>query len=214
MYVPTHFAETRTGKLHAFIREHAFGALITTTTDGIEANHLPFALDTKPQPNGILRGHLARSNPAWRAALLHTEALVIFQGPDAYISPAWYPSKQAHGKVVPTWNYAVVHAYGRLRFIEDGDWLRRLVDDLTRQHEAGRAAPWNVSDAPAEYTAGMLRAIVGVELRITRLVGKWKMSQNRSAADRRGVIEGLLEENRNAATSVAHAMTPNEDGCA
>jgi transcriptional regulator len=191
MYVPSHFAETRTEALHRFVHAHPLAVLVTHTADGLEANHLPLELDPAPAPLGTLRGHVARANPVWRTFSPGVEALAIFQGPDRYITPAWYATKRATGKVVPTWNYVVVHAYGPLRIIEDGAWLRALVERLTARHEAGRADAWKLSDAPAEYVDAMLRGIVGLELPITRLVGKWKVSQNRPEADRAGVVAGL-----------------------
>lgn len=193
MYLPKHFEEPRTEVLHELVRQHPFAALVTRTAAGIEANHLPMEIDREPAPFGTLVGHVARANPVWRETVADGEALAIFQGPQAYVSPGWYPTKAETGKVVPTWNYAVVHAYGRLRFIEDRDWLHALVERLTDRHEAGRPDPWQVTDAPAEFFEAMLRGIVGVELRIERLVGKWKLSQNRLPADREGVAAGLAE---------------------
>jgi transcriptional regulator len=191
MYVPSQFAETRTEVLHALVRDHPFGTLVTQTADGLEANHLPLELDPSPAPLGTLRGHVARANPLWRTFSSGVDALAIFQGPDRYITPAWYASKRETGKVVPTWNYAVVHAYGPLRVVDDPAWLRALVERLTVRHEAGRPEPWRVTDAPDEFVAAMVRGIVGLEIPISRLVGKWKVSQNRSAADRGGVVRGL-----------------------
>jgi transcriptional regulator len=191
MYVPSQFAETRTEVLHAFVRDHPFSTLVTQTADGLEANHLPLELDPSPAPLGTLRGHVARANPLWRTFSPGVDALAIFQGPDRYITPAWYASKRETGKVVPTWNYAVVHAYGPLRVVDDPAWLRALVERLTVRHEAGRPEPWRVTDAPDEFVAAMIRSIVGLEIPIARLVGKWKVSQNRSAADRHGVVRGL-----------------------
>jgi transcriptional regulator len=191
MYVPSQFAETRTEVLHAFVRDHPFSTLVTQTADGLEANHLPLELDPSPAPLGTLRGHVARANPLWRTFSPGVDALAIFQGPDRYITPAWYASKRETGKVVPTWNYAVVHAYGPLRVVDDPAWLRALVERLTVRHEAGRPEPWRVTDAPDEFVAAMIRSIVGLEIPIARLVGKWKVSQNRSAADRHGVVQGL-----------------------
>lgn len=191
MYVPSNFEETRTDVLHQLVRDQPFAVLVTHTPDGLDANHIPLELDPAPAPLGTLRGHVSRANPVWRTASSTVEALAIFQGPDSYITPAWYATKRETGKVVPTWNYAVVHAYGPLRVIEDPAWLRALVERLTARHEAGRPAPWQVSDAPADYVAAMIRGIVGIELPITRLVGKWKVSQNRSEPDRAGVAAGL-----------------------
>jgi transcriptional regulator len=202
MYLPKHFEETRIEVLHALVRAHPLGALVTLGAGGLEANHLPFEIDPAPAPFGTLRGHVARANPVWRELSRGADALAIFQGPAIYVSPSWYPSKQADGKVVPTWNYAVVHAYGPLRAIDDAAWLRAFVERLTNRHESGRPGPWQVSDAPADYVDKMVTAIVGIELPVARLVGKWKASQNRPAADRAGVVAGLEQDGGDA----AHAM--------
>jgi transcriptional regulator len=191
MYIPRSYEETRPEATLAFIQAHPFGALITAGREGLFATHLPFVLDRSRGGTGVLQGHLARANPHHRHTLDSSEALVIFAGPDAYVTPSWYPAKQEHGKVVPTWNYVAVHVYGALRFTEDPDYLRRHLEALTRQHELGQERPWAVTDAPEEYVTQLSRAIVGVELDITRLEGKWKMSQNRSDADIEGVIQGL-----------------------
>ena len=193
MYLPTHFEETRTEVLHAFIREHPLGLLLTLSDDGIQANPIPFLLDPEPAPLGTLRGHVARANPLWRDSRVDLDSVVVFQGPQAYVSPSMYPSKAEHGKVVPTWNYVTVQARGRLRAIDDAVWVHGFVRRLTRTHEASRAAPWAVDDAPDNYIATMLRGIVGIEMPLGRLSGKWKVSQNRSAADRQGVAQGLKE---------------------
>ena len=194
MYLPKHFEETRVPVLHGLIREHPLGALVAMTSAGLDANHIPFEIDPEPSPFGTLRGHIARANPLWREFSNDVEALAIFQGPGTYVSPAWYPTKQETAKVVPTWNYAVVHAHGSLRFIDDRDWLRAFVSKLTDRHEAPRPEPWKVTDAPADYIEQMLGAIIGLEIPLTRLVGKWKVSQNRPAQDREGTAEGLLRE--------------------
>jgi transcriptional regulator len=191
MYLPKHFEESRVEVMHELIKAHPLGALVTLGSDGLNANHLPIEVDPDPAPFGTLRGHVARANPVWRDRAADVEALVVFQGPATYVTPSWYQTKRETGKVVPTYNYAVVHAYGPLRTIEDAAWLRSLVERLTRRFEAPRAAPWQVTDAPAGYIDAQLRAIVGIEIPITRLLGKWKVSQNRSAADRAGVAEAL-----------------------
>jgi transcriptional regulator len=193
MYVPAHFEETRPGVLHQLIREHSLAALVTLGPAGLDANHIPLELDPEPAPLGTLRGHVARGNPVWRDFSRDVHALAIFQGPQAYISPAWYPTKRETGKVVPTYNYAVVHACGPMRVIEDRAWLRGLVERLTNRYEAGKPDPWKVTDAPAEFVEQMLGAIVGIEIPLTSLVGKWKVSQNRPAADRAGVVKALSE---------------------
>ena len=219
MYLPTHFEETRPELLHDLVGQYPLGLLITLADAGLQANPIPFLLD--PGSNGgppVLRGHVARANPVWREARSDVPALVVFQGPQAYISPSFYPAKAEHGKVVPTWNYITVQARGTLRAIDDPTWVRGLVTRLTERHETPRPTPWAVSDAPDDYIATMLRAIVGIEIELTALTGKWKVSQNRSAADRNGVAEGLrgqaAGESRSAdnADSVMAAMADWVDG--
>ena len=196
MYLPNHFAETRTEVLHELIGTHPFATLVTLDATGLVANHIPMEIDTAAGPLGTLRGHVARANTMWSSHRPEVEAMAVFQGPECYITPSYYATKATTGKVVPTWNYATVHAYGPLRAIEDPAWLRALVERLTGRHEGDRqratgAAPWRVSDAPASYIDGLLRAIVGIEILITRLEGKWKVSQNRPREDRAGVAAGL-----------------------
>jgi len=192
MYLPTHFEETRTDVLHALIRNHPLGTLVTLDAGGtLQANPIPFLVDPGPMAHGTLRGHVARANPLWRETRGDVDALVVFQGTQSYISPGWYPSKAEHGKVVPTFNYVVVQARGRLRAVDDTAWVRALVARLTDRFEATRPAPWGIDDAPADYIATMLRAIVGIEIELGSLVGKWKVSQNRNAADREGAVAGL-----------------------
>ena len=192
MYLPKHFEETRSEALHELIRAHPLGTLVTLNGAGLQANSVPFILDADPAGGpGILRAHVARANPLWRETRGDVEALVVFQGPQAYISPGWYASKAEHGKVVPTWYYVMVQARGTLRAVDDAEWLRAFVTRLTTKHEAVQAQPWAVADAPADYIDTMLRAIVGIEIPLTALTGKWKVSQNRPAADRAGVVAGL-----------------------
>ena len=192
MYLPKHFEETRPETLHELIRTHPLGLLVTLNEAGLQANNVPFVLDPDPAGGpGILRAHVARANPLWREARADVEALVVFQGPQAYVSPGWYPSKAEHGKVVPTWNYVTVQARGTLRAIDDADWVRAFVTRLTTRHEAVQAQPWAVTDAPPDFVDTMVRAIVGIEIPLTALTGKWKVSQNRSAADRAGVVGAL-----------------------
>jgi transcriptional regulator len=191
MYLPQlHRMDDRHDQ-RALIRARPFGLLVTNGAAGLIANPAPFLLVDGEGERGVLRAHLARANPQWRELDGAREALVVFQDVDAYITPSWYPTKRETGKVVPTWNYSAVHVYGVARAIEDRDWLRRLVGDLTDMHEAGRNAPWAVSDAPDDYVDQMLRAIVGVEIVISRIEGKAKVSQNRNEADRTGVVTGL-----------------------
>lgn len=196
MYLPAHFTESRPKVLRDFIAAYPLGLLVTQNGDGgIDANSVPFFLDAGDSGTpGVLRAHVARANPLWTSARDDVDALVVFQGPHGYVSPAWYPSKAEHGKVVPTWNYVMVQARGRLRAIDDKAWLRAFVTRLTDHHEGGRASPWAVSDAPADYIETMLGAIVGIEIVLNSLVGKWKVSQNRTAADRAGVADGLRRE--------------------
>lgn len=194
MYLPAHFTEERVPVLHDAIRQARLGTLVTLGEAGLEASHVPMLIDPEPAPYGTLSGHVSRANPQWRRPAAGVQALAMFLGPNTYISPAWYATKRATGKVVPTWNYVAIHAYGEVRFFEDAERLLRLVTRLTATHEAGRPEPWAVSDAPPEFIRGQLKGIVGFELPIMRLEGKWKMSQNRTAEDRTGAIEGLRRE--------------------
>jgi len=194
MYVPPAFAEDDPERLREFIRRYPLGTLVTATANGLDANHIPFLIATTGDAVATLHGHIARANPLWRDVVSNAPALVIFHGPDSFISPSWYPSKRENPSVVPTWNYAVVHAHGRLRFIDDAAWVRALVEALTHVHEANRDTPWTVTDAPAEFFEKMVAAVVGLEISITRWYGKWKVSQNRSVADRLGVIQGLEQQ--------------------
>lgn len=206
MYLPAHFEETRVDVMHALLRAHPLATWVVQGRDGLLVNHIPFLLDADRGPHGTLVGHVARANPVWRQL---GASVAVFQGPQAYVSPNWYPSKRAHGKAVPTWNYAVVHAHGTPRALESHGDLLRIVTRLTEVHEAGSAVPWAVGDAPADYIDQMLKAIVGIELPIERLVGKWKVSQNRSLPDRLGTAAGLLQ--RADAQSVAMAaLVPTE----
>jgi transcriptional regulator len=191
VYIPKHFEEKRVPVLHAFMAAHPFATLVTMSAAGLIASHIPIVLERDGTELGVLRGHLSRANPQWRGAVPGVEALAIFHGPEQYITPAWYPEKVETGKVVPTWNYVAVHAYGPLRIVEDAAWLREHLETLTNAHEAQRPEPWRVSDAPEEYVATMAKGIVGFELPVTRLEGKWKVSQNRSEEDRRGIQAGL-----------------------
>jgi transcriptional regulator len=211
MYVPNHFKEDRVPELHAEIRRIAVGTLITNSADGMEASHIPMLIDPEPTPYGTLRGHIARGNGQWKRAASGGEALVTFLGPDAYVTPNWFPSKRETGKVVPTWNYIAIHAYGPLHFFEDKAPLLDIVTRLTQTHEGKRLGknpgPWAVTDAPADYIDAMLKAIVGFELPIARLEGKWKLSQNKSAADIAGIRDGLAAEPDEDAAALARAMS-------
>lgn len=203
MYLPAFHREDRLDLQHDLIRTHPFGTLVVMGKGGLVANPLPFLLDTTTSSKGVLRAHVARANPVWQEFDPAVEALTIFQGPQIYVSPNFYATKKETGKVVPTWNYVSVHASGKLKAIEDKAWLLDLVRALTERHEAGQPKPWSVDDAPEDYTAMMLRAIVGIEIEITRLEGKWKMSQNRTPADRAGVIEALRGSDAENAEAVA-----------
>lgn len=193
MYLPKHFEETRTEVLHELLRAHPLGLLVTQPGGELRADSIPFMLDAERGGHGTLVAHVARANTLWHEAA-GTKVLVVFQGPQAYVSPSAYPSKAEHGKVVPTWNYMMVQARGRLRAIEDPAWLHALVSRLTDRHEANRPAPWQVGDAPTDYIDKMLGAIVGIEVELEAIAGKWKVSQNRSAADREGVAATLAAE--------------------
>ncbi len=197
MYLPAHFAQHDRAALHALVRSHPLATLVTPGEDGLPvADLVPMQLRPGTGGEGAgdeLWGHVARANPLWRHAD-GRPVLVLFHGPQAYVTPSWYPAKARHGKVVPTWNYAVVQARATLHAVQDRDWLRSFVDELTTQHETGRPAPWGIDDAPADFVTQMLGAIVGLRLVVHELVGKWKLSQNRDAADRDGVATGLAGE--------------------
>jgi len=191
MYTPKPFREDRLDVLHAFIREHPFATIVNAGPEGPVATHAPLELDAAAGPKGTLIGHLAKANPQWRAMQSAEPTLVIFHGPQAYVSPSFYPSKKEHGRVVPTWDYVAVHARGRAKTFDDPEELRTLLVALTDRHEQPRPAPWALNDAPEDYLRGAMGAIVGFRIEIETLEGQWKVSQNRSEADRRGVIEGL-----------------------
>jgi transcriptional regulator len=191
MYQPPHFREDRLVVQHELIRAHPLGLLMTAGQGGLQANHIPFLVDDVGSGYGTLRAHLARANPQVGELSAVEQCLVVFQGPQHYISPSLYPTKRETGKVVPTWNYITVHAWGRPRVIDDAVWLRRQIEDLTRHNEASRAAPWQVSDAPDTFVAAQIKGIIGLEVPIARIEGKWKVSQNRPVADRAGVVAGL-----------------------
>ena len=206
MYEPPLHKKDNLPALHALIRAQPLGLLISHGPDGLEANAIPFLIDASAGKLGTLRAHMARANKQWRALQQAEEALVVFQGPDRYISPNWYATKRETGKVVPTWNYVMVQAAGRPRVIEDAEWLRAQIGELTLTHEGMRPAPWAVSDAPADFVGMQIKAIVGVEIEIARIAGKWKVSQNRPAADRDGVIQGLIAEGEPMALDMAEIV--------
>ncbi len=191
MYVPTAFSESRREVLHPLIVRHPFGMLVTHGLSGLDANHLPFELAADEGELGVLRAHVARANPVWQDVADGDEVLVVFRGGDAYISPNWYPSKHEAHRQVPTWNYVVVHAYGRITIRDDEKYVRGVVARLTRTHEATLPQPWKMSDAPSDYIDAMLKAIVGLQIDITRLVGKRKLGQNKEVPDIEGAGEAL-----------------------
>ncbi|MGN8344066.1 FMN-binding negative transcriptional regulator [Pseudomonas sp. SMV71] len=213
MYNPKAFAVEDLSELHRMMDDCRLAVLITQGEHGLQASHLPLLLDTQQGPNGSLYGHMARANPQWRDLQAGAQALVVFAGADAYVSPAFYPGKAEHGKVVPTWNYLAVHAYGSAEVFSDPHRLRKLVGALTDRHETGRSQPWKLDDAPAEYIDSMLKAIVGFVLPIQRLEGKRKLSQNRSPADTAGVQNGLaasLDPQDQALARLMPAPSPKE----
>jgi transcriptional regulator len=206
MYVPPHFKEDRVEVLHETIRRCGIGTLVTFERGEMIASHVPMLIDPDPAPYGTLIGHVSRGNPQGRAVEAAVETLAIFLGAEAYVTPSWYATKRETGKVVPTWNYVAVHAYGPVRFFSDKERLLDIVRRLTATHEAGRADPWAVSDAPADFVDGLLKGIVGFELPIRRLEGKWKMSQNRPAEDRAGVVAGLRADGKSEVADIVAAV--------
>jgi len=206
MFTPANLKEDRVEVLHSLITQHPLGAMVTCGEDGPSADHIPFILHDDGSENGVLRGHVAKRNPVVEAARVGLQTLVIFQGPQIYITPTWYPSKQEHGKAVPTWNYALVHAYGALTLQEDKSWLREHLDALTHQHENTRTVPWAPSDAPAAFIDQQIGGILGIEIKIDRFQGKWKVSQTKNATDRAGVVAGLTEVATDDAASMAELV--------
>lgn len=206
MYVPSQFEETRSDVMHQLMHAHPLGTLVTLGPGGLNANHVPFEIDPESGSFGTLFAHVARANPVWRDSDPDLESLAIFQGAQAYISPSWYATKKENERVVPTYNYMVVHAYGRIRAIDDPAWLRALLERLTDRHEAGSAQPWKVSDAPADFIEKLLPSIVGIEMQITRMIGKWKVSQNQPQANRAGVEQGLRAKGSEQAIAMADAV--------
>ena len=191
MYVPSYFEEKRTEVLHDLISRNPFGILVTYCAEGLDANHLPFALDRERGPHGVLYANVARANPVWQNMTNGDDVLVVFRAGDAYVSPNWYPSKQEFHKQVPTWNYMVAHAHGRFVVHDDERFVRGIVARLTKAHEAAQPDPWKMSDSPREFIDAMVKAVVGIEIHITRLIGKLKLSQNKGARDIRGASQAL-----------------------
>jgi len=196
MYIPTHFAVSDPAVLHRIIREHPLGMLVRQGTDSLDADHIPFEFNPATGPLGTLTAHVARANPLWQQCVTGSPVMVVFRGAEAFISPSWYPSKHESHRQVPTWNYEVVHAHGTLTVHDDERFVRGLVARLTRQHEASEPRPWKMSDSPPEYIDAMLRNIVGIEVALTSLVGKSKLSQNREVRDRLNAAEVLGERGR------------------
>lgn len=194
MYIPAHFSVSDNEALFRLIRENPLGILVTGGQSGLDANHLPFELEPKEGEHGVLRAHVARANPLWREVKDGADVLVVFRAEHAYVTPNWYPSKHEFHKQVPTWNYRVVHAHGKITIRDEEKFLRGLVGRLTRIHEASQSIPWKMSDAPQDYIEAMIRAIVGLEIEITRLVGKFKLSQNREVRDRLSLGEALKKQ--------------------
>jgi|EP01136_Pigoraptor_vietnamica_P019757 transcriptional regulator len=207
MYLPSHFEEQRPEALRDLIAKHPLGMLVTHGSEGLDANHVPFELDAGEGLHGVLRAHVARNNPLWQSVSNGDEVLVVFRAHDAYISPNWYPSKHEAHKQVPTWNYRVVHAHGPITVRDDERYVRGLVARLTRQHEAGQPSPWKMGDAPQDYIDAMVKSIVGIEITVARLVGKFKLSQNREARDRVSAAQALIAQGD---TELGQAMLANK----
>jgi transcriptional regulator len=212
VYIPEAFREERPEVLHDFIKRHPLGAMVCMTADGLTANHIPMILADDEAGNRLLRGHVARANPIWKSVAPNTPVLVIFSGANHYITPSWYPAKQEHGKVVPTWNYSVVHAYGTVHFADEKARSLEYVTELTSLQETSRPEPWKVSDAPAQFIDATLSGIVAFEVTVTRLVGKFKASQHRPETERRAVVEALEAEGTCAADRLEVVREPTKSG--
>ncbi|MDD4914994.1 MAG: FMN-binding negative transcriptional regulator [Methylococcales bacterium] len=191
MYIPNHFDEPRLDVMQALIRDYPLATLVTLSANKVNANHIPLYWVDDSSDFGCLRGHVARANPLWKESDQNNEVLAIFQTENVYISPSWYSTKQQSGKVAPTWNYAAVHAYGGLRMIDNAVWIRNQLEAMTAHHEAAFPEPWAVSDAPHDFTEKLIKQIIGIEIAVTQLFGKWKVSQNQPAENQDSVIEGL-----------------------
>lgn len=212
MHIPSQFEEPRVDVMHELMRANPLATLVTLSPDGIEANHIPLHLSADPLPYGTLRGHVARANPVWRHFSKDTAVLALFHGPQAYVSPSWYATKAESGRVAPTWNYTTVHAYGELRVIDDAAWLRQQLEALTDHNEKSLAEPWQLSDAPDDFIERLMRAIVGIEIVITKLLGKWKVSQNQSRQNQLGVVQGLNATGREPDAAMAALVASRIDG--
>lgn len=211
MYLPPHFEETRAEALHRLIAQHPLGALVINGPNGLDANHMPFELEATGGVSGKLLAHVARANPVWKEVKDGDEVLVIFRGENCYVSPNWYPSKHETHRQVPTWNYQVVHVHGKIRIRDDARFVRGVVAKLTRRHEAGTGAerPWKMTDSAPEYIDQMLSMIVGIEIEIQRIIGKWKVSQNREARDRLGAATQLRKRGHEAMADAIEATLSN-----
>ena len=207
MFQPAIFKEDRLNVMHDLMRTHPFATLISSATGELTADHIPMILHDDEGEQGVLRGHVSVGNPLFTDTDGALNVLAVFQGPQTYITPSWYASKQEHGKVVPTWNYAVVHARGTLTFNRDESWLLRHLHDLTQQHEGHRPNPWAVSDAPKDFVKRQLHGLVGFEIQVSNIDGKWKVSQNKNEADKTGVASGLLDENTVDASAISRFVT-------
>jgi len=205
MHIPKKFQQHDIEQLQELIREYSFATLVTLTSTGLDANHLPILL-TEINGKNVLQGHIAKANPLWKTSINQSEVLVIFNGPNCYISPNHYPTKIETGKAVPTWNYIAVHVKGVMSFVHDESWLKTMIDNLTLQHESRQTTPWSTSDAPQAYIQKMLTAIVGLEIEITSIVGQWKLSQNQPDVNKLGVVAGLLAEEEKQSQKVAELV--------
>ncbi|MDC8772950.1 FMN-binding negative transcriptional regulator [Roseateles albus] len=206
MYIPPYHAETDVSTVLSLIETQPLGAWVTVGADGLIANHIPFILDRGRGELGTLRAHVSRANPVWQQLSREVDSLVMFQGPHAYITPSWYPTRLTEGKVVPTWNYVVAHAHGQAHAIEDPHWIAQLLFDLTEHSEAQQAMPWKLADAPQDFIQCLARAVVGIEIPISKLQGKWKLSQDEAMADRLGTVEGLAALGDANSVALAHLV--------
>jgi len=206
MYIPEHFEVTNVDVMHNLIRDYPLATIVTLATEEINANHIPLHLLDSPKPYGTLQGHVSRSNPLLEDITKDIETLAIFHGPNSYITPSWYQTKKESGKVVPTWNYVVVHAYGKLSIIDNPDWLRTQLERLTDQNELSFSEPWAVADAPLEFTERLFSSIVGIEMKITKLIGKWKVSQNQPHQNRESITAGLNTSNHLGSSQMAELV--------
>ena len=211
MYLPPHFAETRPEELHRIIREHPLGVLVTHSGSGLDANHIPFEFDPDQGPQGTLLAHIARANPLWTDCPAGAEVMVVFRGVEGYISPNWYPSKHETHRQVPTWNYEVVHVHGYLHIVDDEKFIRGVVGRLTRHHEATEPKPWKMGDAPRDYMDDMVSKVVGIEIEITRLEGKRKLSQNRELRDISNAVDELERRHQQELARTMSAAMPKRD---